>query len=173
MTTPAKDGSRSARQKLRLRPVVLADRKTIWEWANDPIARSVSFSGEPIPWADHVKWFEARLGDPECHMLIAEEERAEPIGHIRIENAHGFEAVISVVVAPEHRGRGLGVALIREGTRRLLSDSGRATAHAFIKPDNEASLRAFQRAGYRRRGSATVQGHEADHWLYEEASRSP
>jgi len=51
-------------ERFRLRRVCEADGRLLWEWANDPTVRRVSFSPEPIPWAQHVNWLKARLEDP-------------------------------------------------------------------------------------------------------------
>lgn len=77
-------------------------------------------------------------------------------------------------VAPEHRERGLGTALIRIALERARQE-GISRARALVAVGNHASLKAFARAGMRPDGPArplhvyTIQGfapvpHLPDHW---------
>jgi len=52
---------------LKLREVSDKDCMLIWEWSNNPDVRAVSFSQEPIPYEDHVKWFKSKLNDMCCY----------------------------------------------------------------------------------------------------------
>jgi len=58
---------------LKLREVSDKDCMLIWECSNDPDVRAVSFSQEPIPYKDHVKWFKSKLNDMGCYFYIAED----------------------------------------------------------------------------------------------------
>ena len=57
-------------------------------------------------------------------------------------------ATISVALAPEHQGRGLGRRLIAAGTEATLNTRGVQRVIAMIRPTNVASVRAFEAAGY-------------------------
>jgi RimJ/RimL family protein N-acetyltransferase len=58
-----------------------------------------------------------------------------------------------VTVAPEQRGRGVGVQAIRESTElELAARPELARVVALVKAENAASQRAFERAGYARAG---------------------
>jgi RimJ/RimL family protein N-acetyltransferase len=66
--------------------------------------------------------------------------------------------VISVVVDSEKRGRGYGTELIKNGTDRYIQTTEVPRVDAYIKKDNEASVRAFEKAGYQFRKETTVKG---------------
>ncbi|MBI4644486.1 MAG: UDP-2,4-diacetamido-2,4,6-trideoxy-beta-L-altropyranose hydrolase, partial [Deltaproteobacteria bacterium] len=51
-------------ETITLRAAVKDDCRMLWEWANDPEVRKNSFSSDPIPWEQHVSWFESKLRDP-------------------------------------------------------------------------------------------------------------
>lgn len=153
----------SMREKLRL--VDEHDSRMLWDWANSPEVRSVSFSSEPIPRDRHEAWFEARLNDPECVFFVAEGENGKPLGQVRFEIEAGA-ALISVCLAPDCRGLGLGPVVISAGVDRLFSarpDVSRIDA--WIKPGNTASLRAFEIADFTDRGEGTFSGHVAQHFV--------
>ena len=133
--------------KLNLHPVRAEDCRQIWEWANDPELRSVSLAEEEIPWADHVKWFSSRVNSPACYFYFAENSSQNPIGQIRFD-VDGDEAVLSVSLAKEARGKAYGSALIVQGSQRCFADSRVNLIRAYIKPANEASIRAFDRTDF-------------------------
>jgi UDP-2,4-diacetamido-2,4,6-trideoxy-beta-L-altropyranose hydrolase len=148
---------------LRFRRVKVHDCRRVWEWANDPVTRAVSFSSAPIRWETHVEWFLSKLGDPSCMFLIAEDTEGNPVGQVRYDKDKEGK-MISVSVAPEFRGRGYGTAMIvlslDEFQRRYFE------IHAYIKPDNLASIRAFEKAGFVDHGMTTVKDSPAKHYVY-------
>ena len=145
---------------LRLRPARVDDMRVLWEWANDPEARAVSFSPAAIPWEDHARWFKTHLGDAGYRILIAETREAVPVGTVRFER-DGEDAVISVSVDRSSRREGYGRWLIRLGSLEILRSPGVYRIRAYIKPDNAASIRAFESAGFRYHAPAAVRGQAA------------
>lgn len=125
-----------------LRPATGHDAELLFAWANDPETRRWSFATEPIPWDTHVAWLARVLADDERRLWVAEHE-GEPVGQVRLDVA-GDSEVVSISVAPGQRGRGLAVAIIRAAC-----GEARGTVVAEVKPDNQRSLRAFERAGFR------------------------
>jgi RimJ/RimL family protein N-acetyltransferase len=133
---------------LTLRPARLDDAERLFAWANDPVARSASFQPEPIAWPTHLAWLERSLASDVRQLFVAERDGA-PIGTARLDRDADDArlAVVSLNVAAEARGRGLGRALLdalASEARRL----GYARLHAFVRTDNVASTRAFLASGY-------------------------
>ncbi len=145
---------------LTLRPVEACDCRKVWEWSNDASVRAVSFHPAPIPWETHERWFAARLYDPDCLFLMAQNNSGEAVGQIRFE-VKNREAIVSVSLDPQFRGRGYGAALIRAATERLHQEREVRRTHAYIKPQNAASTRTFEQAGYSQLGETTVDSQPA------------
>ena len=145
---------------LLLRRVTDDDCRFVWQWANDPMVRGVSFSTETIPWENHVRWFATRRQDPHCHFWIACDRDGHPVGQVRFE-AQSSPAIISVSLDCKHRGRNLGLLLIWLACRKLFHKTAIDTIHAFIKPNNDTSVRAFSKAGFEKAGTREVNGHPA------------
>jgi UDP-2,4-diacetamido-2,4,6-trideoxy-beta-L-altropyranose hydrolase len=142
---------------LRLRRVAAEDCRQAWEWANDPATRAVSFTSAPIPWEDHVRWFSAKIAHPGTAYFIGVDADDRPVGQVRIERAADEDAgIISVVVDAQQHGRGLGTRMITEACLAQAS----AIVIAYVKPANNASIRAFTRAGFQPAGEVRV--HEQD-----------
>lgn len=157
------------RRPLWLRRAVQEDCRMIWEWANEPGARAASFSPEPIPWETHQQWFSRRLHDPNCLYYVGGDEEGRAVGQVRFEMAGGA-ATISLSLDAEHRGFGYGARLIRLGSQRVLADASIRQVDAYIKPENDASLRAFESAGFGRVENTQVRGRQAMHYVLRRAN---
>ena len=140
---------------LYLRPAAMEDRQLLFDWRNDPLVRQNSFTTDPIPWEDHVKWFARMMADPQTrqYILIAAEaeDTGVPVGQIRLnaceENPSAYE--ISYSVAAEARGRGYGRRLLETIKGKAPQDLPRIrTLIGRVKKDNPASAAAFRAAGY-------------------------
>ncbi|HEY7371482.1 MAG TPA: GNAT family N-acetyltransferase [Polyangia bacterium] len=140
------------------RPALPEDARFVWTVNNHPTARAQSISTGDIPWETHLPWFQARLARPDCAFLIGL-SGDEPIGVARLDLEAG-EAVISLAVSADHRGRGFGQRLIRSISELALARADVRVAVAYTRPSNTASRRAFARNGYREIGIVDVRGIE-------------
>ena len=155
----------------RLRDVHDDDCRRLWEWATDPDVRAVSFSSTPIPWEHHRQWFYAKLRDPRCLFHIATDSADVPVGQVRYDR-EGDQAVISVSLDRQQRNRGYGSLLLRLSAQRVFATTALTLIHAYIKPENLASIRAFEKAGYTHAGTTNMTGQPAVHLTVEKSSAS-
>jgi UDP-2,4-diacetamido-2,4,6-trideoxy-beta-L-altropyranose hydrolase len=146
--------------KLRLRAAKESDCHLLWEWANDPQVREASFSSAPILWEAHQAWFAGKMKDPNCNILIAEDDLGRQIGQFRVDWLSGQEGEIDVSVAAQFRGSGNGAVLIDSGVGRVFAERG-AQTYALVKVENHASRRAFEQAGFTGLREESVNGHRA------------
>jgi len=124
------------------------DSKDLFDWRNNERARENSLNTDLISWSDHVNWFSDRIKDPNTtiFMIYADDIK---IGSIRFEEKESIYRV-SVVLAPEHTGKGLGAEIIRYGTELfLMRKKVLKPVIAEVKENNIASLKAFKRAGFK------------------------
>lgn len=148
--------------RLVLRRVRAGDCRLLFDWANDPAVRSFSYNAAPIVWEEHAQWLKERLADPACFMFVGEEHDGTPVGLVRFQ-VNGEDAEASVNVASDRRGGGYGTALIGLGCAKLERGTALRTTHAFIKLDNVASVRAFEKAGFIHAGREVVKGFASLH----------
>lgn len=143
------------RPAVTVRTAIAADCRDIWHWRNQPDIRSASSDTGPIPWEEHVTWFEAALSNPARRLLIGE-AGGEAVGVLRFDVAAGT-ATVSAYLTPAGRGRGIGPQLLMQGEARLKSDHPEvARIEAMIRPGNEPSIAAFTAARYRPEGDHFV-----------------
>lgn len=101
-----------------------------------------SVNSEPVPWPEHIMWFGKSLTMPERKIYIAE-HRETPVGTVRFDYLND-SAELSWTIAPEHRGKGYGVAMLRAA----IAKEPNLDLYAIIKMDNGASLRVAQAVGF-------------------------
>ncbi|MBL8800131.1 MAG: UDP-2,4-diacetamido-2,4,6-trideoxy-beta-L-altropyranose hydrolase [Planctomycetia bacterium] len=147
-----------------VRPAVVGDSHDVWRCSNEPSVRAVAFNPSEIPWNEHAEWYRRKLADPDCQFLVATENEAAIVGHCRCQREPAGW-VISVCLSARSRGKGYGWRVIRQAVERLAAQRGATEVHAYIRPDNEPSLRAFARAGFHQQGRRTVNGVEVAHWV--------
>lgn len=146
---------------VQIRDVTDADRQLLWEWANDPAVRAAAFHTDPISWEDHVVWFSRKRADPRCTMYIIMSERGQALGQVRFDLQADGTADVDLSVAPQHRGRGYGAAALRHACRHLFEGRPVRRVMARVKPENAASLRTFEQAGFTYQGRENVWGIDA------------
>jgi RimJ/RimL family protein N-acetyltransferase len=151
-------------ESLRLRRATAKDCELLWEWANDPDVRTVSFSTDPIPWDRHLQWFNAKLADPNAVLYLAVDPEGSPIGHVRYQ-IEGERAAVSISLAKPWRGKGFGRAILAMATDDLFRTTPATIIDAFVKPVNTISLQLFTRAGYLQLANESVSGQDAIHFI--------
>lgn len=151
----------SAEAPLIVRPATPDDVDRVFEWANDPAAREASFDTRPIPYERHRAWFGAQLERADRNPFVAE-LAGEPVAFLRLDRSdeRGDECLVSVNVAPGARGKGLGTRAL-EAAAEQAARLGFGSLRALVRPENEASARAFIRAGYAEQARERVGEQEA------------
>ena len=136
------------------------DKDTILTWRNNKIARAMSENQHPISAKEHASWFKARLSDCNCRIYIAIGDLDSKYGIIRFDrHKKNSSAQVSLNIAPEHRGKGLGKFILRQGVDAYLKEfSDTHAVFAVIKNDNFISEHIFTKCGFRGRKSASIPG---------------
>jgi len=141
--------------RVSLRPVTAADARRLWELRNEETVRRVSFGPEPIPFDRHQRWLAARLTEAAAPMFMIDTPDTGDVGYVRFDAVEG-ELHVSVALAPEARGRGLGPEALRAAMHAVRARGLRRPVLALVRRDNARSLGAFLRAGFVPAGERAV-----------------
>jgi UDP-2,4-diacetamido-2,4,6-trideoxy-beta-L-altropyranose hydrolase len=142
---------------VRIRSVSRDDCALLFSWANDPLTRQMSFHSHPIQWAEHQQWFEQVTHEPHSVFVIAEwlqNGRWLPVGQARITQ----DGIVSISVAAEYRSQRLARPALQAAVACYRARSPEKVLTAHIKPENRASQRVFQQAGFEYKGEAEIWG---------------
>jgi RimJ/RimL family protein N-acetyltransferase len=132
---------------VRLRPARDDDRDLLLAWRNEPAVRAASRSAGEVSTDEHAAWFARRLADPGTRIFIVEHDGV-PAGQVRVDRVDGSRGEIHIALTAAARGRGLAAAALRAAARRGADELGFDRIEANVRATNEASLRAFARAGF-------------------------
>jgi RimJ/RimL family protein N-acetyltransferase len=133
---------------LSFRKADISDLLLYFEWANDQAVREQSFQSNKISLENHTKWFNTKINDKDCIMLVFENELKEVVGQVRLQNENAESCVIGVSVAEEHRGKGYATILLIESSNYFLEYYPKKIIQAYIKNTNIGSIKSFQKAGF-------------------------
>jgi UDP-2,4-diacetamido-2,4,6-trideoxy-beta-L-altropyranose hydrolase len=152
---------------IRLRPAKADDARLLFDWANDPQVRAAAFSSVPIIWESHAAWFSEKLNGGKCFIWIAEDWEGSPLGQIRFDVREDGESEVDISITKAKRGQGLAHTLIELGVDAFFKANHGGPVHALVKEDNPASIRAFEKAGFRRAGTVQARAVTAINFIYE------
>ncbi|HQR95385.1 MAG TPA: UDP-2,4-diacetamido-2,4,6-trideoxy-beta-L-altropyranose hydrolase [Thiotrichales bacterium] len=135
---------------LTLIPVSLEDSQTLFEWRNHPSIRSVSLHQEVLQFEAHQQWVASSLVNPNRVMWMAYCGDSK-IGMIRFDRSHELsrEAEVSLYLAPNQQGKGLGKQLLTAGEQAIVRQwSNIERIKAQVLATNQASVNLFTHAQY-------------------------
>jgi UDP-2,4-diacetamido-2,4,6-trideoxy-beta-L-altropyranose hydrolase len=158
-------------REFTLRHANSGDLRLLWDWANDPSVRQASFSPNTIPWHDHEDWFAKKISDPSCFLMMFEDTNV-PVATVRTQAGSRHDTEISITIAPAYRGHGLASALLERSLETIFKSSPAERVHAFIKPENNASSKSFENAGFVFLGNSRVKDCDALHYVCERQLQS-
>ncbi len=133
---------------LTFRKATIDDTKLYFDWANDSIVREQSFNSNAIDFENHKKWFESKLEDDSCLMLVFQNEEKLNVGQIRIQKGNEKEALIGISIAAEHRGKKYANKMLLIASDYFLENNKGYLINAYIKEQNISSKIAFEKAGF-------------------------
>lgn len=118
------------------------DADAILAWQSHPESRRFSRNAAAPSAQEHAEWIDRRLHpSPAVTEIIMLD--TDPVAMVRLDPI-GDEFEVSILVAPQAQGQGIGEAAIRYID--ALRGSRPVTAH--VHPGNAASLRLFAKCGY-------------------------
>lgn len=137
---------------ITLRKATMADAAFLLELRNDPTAFQHFFSPQQVELTDHLQWLEQSLMNPRRALFIIEAS-GQSIGQVRFD-IEDKTAEIGINIAQAQRGKGYGVASIADSCHFLMQNNPAINVIvARVKDENEASLKAFYKAGFKKIGS--------------------
>lgn len=135
-------------EDVSVRLAVADDATVVWPWRNCESTRRYFFDPSPVSLDTHVAWWNRSLADPQRALLIGFSE-GRAFGVVRFDFDASGSAVISIFLDPKITGKGMGRALLFAGLSWLRKYHPETSAvSAEILPENFASLRVFQAAGF-------------------------
>lgn len=125
---------------LILRRATINDASLLFGWRNDIVTRTNFINQDPVPWEVHVDWLARTLANPDRLLFVGAD--GQPVGTSRLDICTTL-AELSYTIAPEHRRKGYGHALVRETVKHSA-----IPIKATVKRQNTASCRILEAADF-------------------------
>lgn len=135
---------------IQLRTAMKEDEHFLLNVRNEPEIVALGSSRRFVDADEHAAWFRNSLRRRDRVLLLVEiEDHAGPIGYVRLDRRSETDAEISVVILQPWRGRSIGTQVIRKAVEHAFKSwSALVRVLAYVRRENEASKRAFQKAGF-------------------------
>ena len=136
-------------QQLKLRKANLSDLDLYFHWVNDPDTRQYAISTAHVSYDEHCLWFAKKVTSKDACLWVLEQD-GTPVGQIRFDmDRTQRETTISYAIAQEHRGKGIGLSVVKMGLELFFkSEKDILHVNAIVKSTNEASRKIFDRLGF-------------------------
>jgi RimJ/RimL family protein N-acetyltransferase len=133
--------------QLVVRRALPEDVMDILHWRNDPHVCAMSRQNEPIHEAEHRTWYSRAVDDPD-RLLIIGSLAGQKVGIVRFDRLQESLWEVSITLAPEARGQGLGRRLLELALECLHVAHASAEVLAVARLSNEPSVRLFLSLGF-------------------------
>lgn len=130
---------------LTYRKVSEKDKKLIFDWSNEKGVRENSFNSEPILFEEHALWFDKKLKDENADYIICE-MNGKAACFVRFDKNEHYTTV-GINLDKEYRSKGYASHILSDCCREY-AKKNEMEIHAFIKKDNIASIKSFEKAGF-------------------------
>ena len=153
---------------MQLRLAVPADAESIRTIYNDEVLRSTAtFDVVPRTPEEQARWMTVHQGAHPAVVAVADDQTVlgfASLSYYRDRHAYATTAENSVYVAADHRGVGIGRALLEELVERA-TQHGFHTLIARIGADNDASIFLHKACGFEPVGVERAVGRKFNRWL--------
>ena len=132
--------------EVSFRDAELKDSRRIWEWRRYPRRERFNKNDSESDFYEHHDWFANALSDSDRRFRIVQLGRL-PCGYLRLDRLPKWSGSISICLSADARGKKLSRTVLHEADR-VARDFGINKIDAEIHRENQASIRAFESAGY-------------------------
>jgi UDP-2,4-diacetamido-2,4,6-trideoxy-beta-L-altropyranose hydrolase len=135
-----------------------SDADLYYKWANDPEVRKNSFNQDTIAYANHIKWFGARVTDKNYSLYLFLDKEERPLGQVRIEKTENG-STIDISIDKDFRGKSMGSLILNMACSDYLRRFPFESIYSYIKKENKASYNIFKKANFDEIGEEKVNGY--------------
>jgi RimJ/RimL family protein N-acetyltransferase len=149
---------------LNFRKAKIDDIELYFFWSNEINVREQSFNSKLINFDEHKTWFESKINDKNCMMLIFTNLEGQEVGQVRIQKESDTDSLIGISITAEQRGKGYSTQMLKISSDYFLKINSNFIINAYIKETNLASKYAFEKAGFEFIAMKSYQNHRSFHF---------
>jgi RimJ/RimL family protein N-acetyltransferase len=152
-------------RELTYRKAKEKDLMLYFDWSNDVSVREKSYHSEAITIENHTNWFLNKIVDANCLMLVFEDHVGKAVGQVRIQIKSESIAIIGISNDSSQRGKGYASQMIQKACEAFFVNAPLMVISAYIKIENKASEKSFQKAGFLLESEVEYMGYPSYHYI--------
>lgn len=119
---------------------------------NNPEVNKYLFTHAHISREEQERWYRRQLRDEKSLVFIALAN--EPVGYCQVKNIDHANRSCELVfcIAPEHQGKGYGIALVRELISYATDKLNMHRLYLEVFADNEKAIKLYESCGFSKEG---------------------
>lgn len=130
----------------KYRQVTIDDALLLFNWSKEEKVKKYSFSNNTSTFEEHKKWLFNKINNSSCCFYICEIDSI-PAGLVRFEKQTDV-CIIGISLDKNFRGKGFSSIFLSETITNYRNSNNKEIIQAYIKSDNTASIKAFEKAGF-------------------------
>lgn len=135
-------------EEFEIKLATIEDMKDVFDLSNDKLVRANSINTEQIKWENHQIWFKNKINNENDFFYLIKDSGNNLISQVRFDRIGPNECDISISIAPQFRGKGYGVKILKSVSEKIMSEHKIKKINAYVKNENIASKIIFEKAGY-------------------------
>ena len=134
---------------MKIRLAERHDCKDLWKWRNEPRTIANSYSKSSVSYPQHLRWFTNIIKDPKSTIFIGYSTKAKvKVGMIRFDKKDHNVTEVSINMAAQFRGKGLGADLLGKAVAKISSSKVNHRLKARVIVTNNNSKKFFKKCGF-------------------------
>jgi len=151
-------------ENISIREASLSEAEILFKLSNDVGVRENSINRNQIEWDNHIKWLKEKIESDTYHIYLFFDGK-NFIGQVKFE-IENKEAVISISIVNEYRGKKLAAPILRKGIESMLNKARRIEKiFAYIKPENQSSIKSFNKVGFNFQDQVEIHNEKFNRYL--------
>jgi RimJ/RimL family protein N-acetyltransferase len=146
-------------ENLHIRSAQKTDAHALYQLAMDRDTRQNSFSPNPIPFAEHIRWFEEKLAETRQTGMWVYDYAGVVAGQVRYDRCDTDSAEIDISIHPVFRGKGIGAKLLKESAPLACRHLNVSRVKGVVIESNIPSRKCFLSAGFKEGGKQVRKEH--------------
>lgn len=142
------------------------DLRLLFEWRNESETRRSAFDSSVVTWERHCEWFNGKIGSLNSRIFILTDENSAPVGQVRFDINNDGSAEVDISIDVNHRGKNYATEGLMKTCSHLKKERKLNKIFAYVKKENAASYRCFQKAGFKNVKEVKIKSFECNLMVY-------
>lgn len=135
--------------RINLKKADFSDIEFLWYLRNQPDVYKYAHQNRPVSWKEHINWIFPVILRIDNKELFVVRNQQIPIGQIRFDYNNQKEAIVTISILKEFRGKGFAVKSLKMAIREIKRQKNVKRLIAEIHKGNLVSIKFFEKLNFK------------------------